>query len=149
MKAFACEFEAEVLAAALESRLAPDLREHAGHCSICSEVASLVPTFALARQEAHARAAVPDASRIWWMAQLRARREAVTDASRPILATQIAALVWAIGLIVVCLGAALAWFQATRVWMESLLLTHGVLIALCAATVLVLPTVAYFAIGKE
>lgn len=148
-----CECEAEALAAVLEARwpLAVDsaLREHVEQCPICSEAVSIAGTFTLARQDSHAAAELPDASLVFWMAQLRARREAAHDAARPILATQIAAFAWAIGLLFVSLGAAPTWFQSTRSWMESILLTHGVLIVLVAAFVVLLPTAAYFAMGEE
>jgi hypothetical protein len=153
MRAFECEFEAQTLASVLQSRwplgVDAELREHVSRCAICSDVAAIAGSFELAREHSHAAAVLPDPSRVWWIAQIRARREAAGDAARPILATQIAACVWAIGLLVVCLGAALAWFQSTRGWMESLLLAHGVLIALAAAIVVVLPTAAYFAMGKD
>jgi len=153
MKATGCEFEAHALAAVLEARwpLGTDaaLREHVAQCAICSEVVTLADTFAEARQDSQATLSLPDASRVFWMAQIRARREALHDAARPILATQIAAFAWAIGLLIVCLGAALTWFQSTRSWMESVLLAHGILIAVAASLVLLIPTAAYFVLGKE
>ena len=151
-----CEYEAPLLAAVLEGRwplgVEADLREHAAHCSICSEVIALSEAFALAHSETRVDATVPDASRVWWMAQIRARREAAEEAVRPILATQLAACAWVVGLLIVCLGVALSWFQTTRVWIESaatLLLAHGVVLSLAAAVVVILPTAAYFAMGKE
>ena len=148
-----CEYETQALAAVLEARwpAAVDkvLREHVLRCPICANVVAIADSFAIARQHSHASAALPDASRVFWMAQLRARREAAQDAARPILATQIATFAWAIGLLIVCLGVALSWFQSSRGWVESLLLAHGVLIALATALVVLLPTAAYFAIGKE
>jgi hypothetical protein len=153
MKATACQFEVQALAAVLESRwpLGTDaaLREHVSQCTICSEVIALADTFAEARQDSQATAALPDPSRVFWMAQMRARREALHDAARPILATQIAAFAWAIGLLIVCLGGALTWFQSTRSWMESVLLAHGILIAVTASLVLLIPTAAYFVLDKE
>ncbi len=155
-----CEFEAEVLASALGGSwplgVEPGICEHVSHCVICAEVVTMAATFAVASQEWRASATLPDSSRVWWLAQLRARREAVEDATRPILATQIAACAWAVGLLVVCLGVALAWFQITRGWLESVvalagveLLAHGTLIAFAGAVVVLLPTAAYFAMGKE
>lgn len=151
-----CEQEAPLLAAVLEGRwplgVEEGLRAHAAHCGICSEVAALAGVFATAHSETRANAALPDASRVWWMAQIRARREATEEATRPILATQLAACAWVIGLLIVCLGVALTWFQTTRVWVESLaalLLAHGVLLSLAAAVVVIVPTAAYFAMGKE
>ena len=148
-----CEFEAQSLAAVLEYRwphaVETPLRQHIAGCSICSEVVAMADAFAAARQDTRSIATVPDASRVWWIAQIRARREAAEEAARPILATQIAAFAWAIGILVVCLGGVLAWFQPARVWIGSMLVAHGFVIAIAAAIVLLLPTAAYFAMGKE
>jgi hypothetical protein len=151
-----CEFEAQVLASVLEGRwplaVEPDLREHVSQCGLCSTVAGMADLFAAANHQSQATATLPDASRVWWMAQIRARREATVDAGRPILATQLAACAWIIGLLFVCCGVALTWFQSTRGWMESalsLLLSHGPVIVSAAAIVVVLPAAAYFAMGKE
>ncbi len=156
MQPVECPFEAQVLASLMEDRwplaVEPSLREHVSHCSICSEVASVGGAFREANSHSREEATLPDASRVWWLAQIRARREADADAARPILATQIAAGAWALGLLFVCFSVALAWFQSTRAWFESvvaLLLTHGVEIAFAAAIVVLLPTAAYFAMGKE
>ncbi len=160
MNSVECEFEVQALAAVLEERwpvgVEASLREHVSACPICSDVVVIADTFTVARRHSHAGVALPDSSRVWWMAQIRARREAAAEAARPILATQIAACAWAVGLLAVCLGAALTWFQFTRGWIGSLisvastlLVTHGVLIAIATAIVLLLPTAAYFSLGKE
>jgi hypothetical protein len=169
MKAFVCELEAEVLGAVLESHwpdeVEPSLREHVPSCIVCSDVVAIAASFDIARQHTHSAVVVPDASRIWWFAQLRARREAAQEAARPIFATQIAAFAWAMGLIAVCVGTALTWFQVARGWLWTIvagldsraifggamtaLLEHGMLIIVVAAAVILLPALAYFAMGKE
>ncbi len=150
MKPTECEFEAQALACVLEGYLEPSLHEHLTRCPICSEAVALGGTFALANRESMAAAtSLPDPGRVWWMAQIRARREAANDAARPILATQIATFAWAVGLLIVCLGVAFAWFRSTGEWIESALTSHGLLIALAAAIIVLLPTAAYFALGKE
>ncbi len=83
MKPVECEFEAEVLAAALQSRW-PDrvdagLRAHVLTCGICSDVAAVAGAVDAARDEMRASIVVPDSGRVWWLAQLRARREARKD----------------------------------------------------------------------
>ena len=145
-----CEFEAQALAAATEGCAEPALREHVLRCPICAEVVALSNAFALTNQQSlTAAASLPDPSRVWWMAQVRARREATQDAVRPILATQIATFAWAIGLLIVCLGVAFAWFRSAFSLATAVLLSHGVLVAIAAAVVVLLPTAAYFALGKE
>jgi hypothetical protein len=169
MKPVDCEFEVDVLAAVLQSRW-PErvdayLRAHAAQCAICSDVAAIAGVFDLARQETHTSAALPDASRVWWSAQLRARREAATAAIRPIAATQIIACAWAIGLLGACAGIGFAWFHATGSWIATsfnafdanafvlsviaLLVEHGGLVLYSAALAFVLPAAAYFALGRD
>lgn len=152
---FECEFEAEVLADVLQLRW-PDavgahLREHVLGCPICSEVVAIAAAFDGAKEEV----VLPDSGRVWWMAQIRTRREAAETATRPILAAQIAAFAWALGLLAVCLGTAFTWF-VTDVDVKSLVSSaatllgqHGAFIIGTAALVFVLPAAAYFAMGKE
>ena len=155
-----CPFEEQVLASVVEDHwpltVEPSLREHVAQCHVCAEAVGVAALFREANTQSHNDANLPDASRVWWLAQMRARREANADAARPILATQVVAGAWAAGLLFVCLGAAFAWVQSTRIWIESvvtlassLLLSHGVEIAFGAAFIVLLPTAAYFAMGKE
>jgi predicted anti-sigma-YlaC factor YlaD len=153
-----CQFEAEVLSAVLHGRWPHSadrvLLQHVAGCKICSEVAAIAATFDSAQHDPPPT--LPDSGRVWWLAQLRARREAVRAANRPILVTQIMGFAWAIGLIVTCLGAALAWFQSSSQEIKTLLVSATSLAAehaailLCAATlVLLLPAAAYLALGRD
>jgi hypothetical protein len=159
MKHVDCEFEAEVLAAAIQSRW-PDrvdakLREHVSNCPICAETALVARAIDDAHQESRASAVLPDSGRVWWLAQLRARREAIAAASRPITAVQLIAFACATGLLGACFGATSAWFQAALrsviSWNASnsitaLLAEHFVLVAGMAGVLLLVPAAAYFVI---
>ena len=169
MKPVACKFEPEVLAAVLQfcwpERVDASLRQHVSGCVICSEVVALTGIFDQARQETHARAVLPDSVRAWWLAQLRARREAAAAAARPITATQVIAFGCTVGLLGACLGTSFSWFQVTRGWLPSiftglgagaficsaatLLVEHGALVVAITAAVLLLPAAAYFAMRRE
>ena len=104
MRQIGCEFEADVLSAVLQSRwpdrVDADLREHVRTCAICSDVAAVAGAIECAREETAAYAAIPDtlpdSGRVWWKAQMRARREAVEAAGRPITAIQVAAFACAL-----------------------------------------------------
>ena len=168
MKPVECRFESEVLAAVAQSRwpqqVEAPLREHVTDCAICSDVVTVAAAF-VARQDTNASAVLPDASRVWWLAQLRGRREAAQSAARPIAATQLIAFAWAVGLLAVCLGTALTWFQSARTWLASIstgfeatailssvttsLVAHGTFILCTAAFVLLLPAAAYLALGRD
>jgi hypothetical protein len=153
-----CDFEEEVLAAALESRwpqgVDAPLREHAGACATCSEVALAARAIRQDRQDLCASAPIPDSGRVWRQAQLRARREAIAAADRPITIVHMITFACAAGLLGACFGATSEWFQATlkRILanpLAALFGEHLLLGAGMAAALLLLPAAAYFALARE
>ncbi len=170
MKQIECLFEADVLAAVIQSRwperVDQELREHAKTCQICSDVAAVANAIESAREESVSNAAmaetIPDSGLVWWKAQIRARREATEAVGRPITAVQIAAFACAIGLLGACIGATSSWFQAALkgLWAEltdvnflayatGLIMGHW-LLALCMVTmILVIPVSVYLMIGRD
>ncbi|MDP2998938.1 MAG: hypothetical protein Q8N47_15730 [Bryobacterales bacterium] len=169
MKPVECEFESEALAAALQSRwpehVDPLLRAHVAACATCSDVIVVAGAIDAARQEMSKRVAVADSGRVWWMAQLRARREAAEAAGRPIAAVQAIAFACAVGLLGACLAAASTWFQSALGWIGSsvagvdieawlpsasvLLAEHGALVLAMAAVIFLLPAAVYLAVGRD
>jgi hypothetical protein len=83
-----CKYESEILDAVASGRwpdrLDAELREHAFSCSICSEVAMVSAMYRDEYALAMDHVRVPSAGLVWWKSELRARREAVRVASRPI-----------------------------------------------------------------
>lgn len=162
MKPVECEFEAEVLAAVVQSRW-PDrvdegLREHARTCEICSDVALVAGAMDTARDEMRGSIAVPDSGRVWWLAQLRARREAAQTAGRPITAAQVMAFTCAVALLGACFGATSTWFQAMLQWVatsasgldvKALVVQHGAMAIGMIAVLVLAPVAVYFAVGKD
>ena len=164
-----CEFESDVLAAVVQSRwperVDAQLRAHAASCSICSDVVSVASAFDGSLDAMRASAEVPDASRVWWVAQLRARREAVEAAGRPITAVQVIAFACAVGLLGACFGATSTWLQSALKRIASnaasfdpeafltattaLFAEHGVLVLGLIAIVFLVPTVVYVALGRD
>lgn len=169
MKTVECEFEAEVLAAVLQSRW-PDrvdalLRAHVAGCVICSDVAAIAAAVDDSREEMRSQAIVPDSGRVWWLAQMRSRREAAKAAGRPITAIQVIALACAMGLLGACFGATSAWFQSalkrfasslSAIEMQTLvpsatalLAQHGALVLAMAAMLLLVPAAVYLAMLRD
>ncbi len=166
MKQIECAFEADVLSAVIQSRwpdrVEAELREHAKSCEICADVAAVAGAIECAREEVPA---LPDSGRVWWKAQMRARREAVEAVGRPITAIQIAAFACTIALMGACIGATSSWFQSALKWAwgevtsfdpatvvpyaTALIASHGLLVACMVAMVFVVPVAVYLAIGKE
>jgi hypothetical protein len=134
VKPIECEFEADVLAAVWSE----ELRAHLATCPICSDVAAIAAAFEGAREEMRATMVVPDSGRVWWLAQVRARREATRAAGRPITAIQVIALACAIGLLGACFGAASAF-----------LAEHGLIVLAMASVLLLVPGAVYLALGRE
>jgi hypothetical protein len=163
-----CEFESEVLAAVVQSRWPhradAGLRAHAATCAICSDVAAVAAAVDDAREEMRASVAVPDSGAVWWRARMRARREAVKAAGRPITAAQVFALACAAGLLGACFGATSSLFQSVLGRISSrlaafdwkslasfavtLLAAHGALAAGIAAVLLLAPAAVYL-MGRE
>ena len=173
MRKIECEHEADVLSAVMQSRWPEradaDLRAHVKTCEICSDVAAVSGAIECAREESAAHAAVPDtlpdSGRVWWKAQMRARREAIETASRPITAIHIAAFAVALVLMGACIGATSSWFQSGLKWTwaeiagfdpktfipyaTGLIASHGLLAAAMVAMVLIVPVAVYLAVAKD
>jgi hypothetical protein len=173
MRQTECRFEAEVLSAVMQSRW-PDradegLREHAKTCAICGDLAAVAGAIECAREETagcvSGQRSVPDSARVWWKAQMRARREAVEVADRPIRAVRLLAFTCATGLMVACIGTAPGWLQAVLNGMwgtvggsdlqsflpyaTALVAGHWMLAACVATLFFVMPVAVYLAIVKD
>jgi hypothetical protein len=152
-----CEFEAEVLAAVVQSRWPertdPALRAHVAGCVICSDVAAVAGALDGSCEEMRRQAVVPDSARVWWLAQMRARREAARTAGRPITAAQVLAFACAVGLLGACFGATSTWFQGVLVQAKGFLAValteHAALAALAVALVLVIPGAVYWVVVRD
>lgn len=90
------------------SRADAALRAHVETCATCAEVAAVA---AAVREWADdpIPVKVPDASVVWYRAQVQAREEAARRASRPVLAAQLVALAVLV-LAVATLGPGLDWY---------------------------------------
>ena len=165
----ACEFEADALSAVLQSRwperVDAQLHAHVVACTICSDVVAVASAVDEAREDLRASAIVPDSGRVWWLAQVRARREAAEAAGRPITVAQVIAFACAAGLLGACFGATSVWFQSALRWIASslvgvnvkallvsttaLLAEHGALVLAAAVVLLLVPTAVYLALGRD
>ena len=160
MKPVECEQEAEVLAAVLQSRwperVDDSLRAHVAACVVCADVVAIAGSIDDDREALRAGAVVPDSGRVWWVAQMRARREAATAAGRPITAAQVVAFACAMGLLGACFGATSTWFQAALRKVQEVLppamamfAGHGLLILAMAAILLILPAAIYLTVLRD
>ncbi len=157
MKPLECEFEAEALAAALQSRwpnrVDESLRAHVEGCAVCADVIAVAAVLEETGGNARAAVEVPSASSVWWRSQVRARREAARAAGRPITAAQVIAFSCAAALLGACFGATSAWFQSVVAGFDgrtalAILAEHGALV-LAAALLLLIPAAFWLAIGRD
>ena len=148
-----CEFEPEVLAAVLQARwpdrVDAELRAHVAACPICSDVATIAGAIEDTRAEMSAQASVPNSGRVWWLAQLRARREAAEAANRPMIAVQAVAFVCAVCLLGWCVRAASTWLSPVFARIASGMVDHAVLALAMAAVFLLVPAGVYLALGRD
>ena len=163
-----CAFEDEVMAAAMQSRwpdrVPADLRAHVESCVLCRDLAEVAGSIAAAGELARDEAALPEAGRVWWMCHMRARREAIKTAGRPITAVQVAALGCAAGVAGACFGASSSWFQSTLQWLGTksdaftssvlplvlgALVDHRVLAIAALAMLIGLPALVLLALGRD
>jgi hypothetical protein len=165
MKQIECEFEAEVIAASIQGRypdrLDTQLSAHIAACPVCTDLAIAAGAVELMKDVTHddarAAAAIPDSGRVWWLAQLRARREAAETAASPITAAQVIAFALGAGLVGACLGATSTWFQSALRWFASrpfgevaaLVSAHAALSAGVAALFFLVPVAVYLAMGRD
>jgi predicted anti-sigma-YlaC factor YlaD len=148
-----CEFESEVLAAVLQARwpgrVDAQLRAHVAACPICSDVAAIAGAIEETREAMNARAVIPNSGRVWWLAQLRARREAAKAANRPMTAVQVVAFVCAVCLLAGCVRIASTWLSPVFARIASGMLEHAVLALAMAAVLFLVPAGVYLALGRD
>jgi hypothetical protein len=83
-----CRREQEVIEAVLTGQWPgssdTDLRSHVEMCAICKDVVSVVHALNQDNKLASSGIQLPSAGLVWWRSELRARREAVRAAERPL-----------------------------------------------------------------
>jgi hypothetical protein len=110
----ACVHEREVLdlvaVGQWPGRADAALQSHVAGCAACREVAAVAVAV---REWADDQelVTVPDASVVWYRAQVRAREEAARRASRPVLAAQLVALATVV-LALMTIGPSAEWYLA-------------------------------------
>ena len=83
-----CPRESDVLDA-IDSKRWPhrvdrELVDHVASCEICSDVLAVATAIREDHGAIRQEASVPSSGQVWWRAEMRARQEAIRDASRPI-----------------------------------------------------------------
>ena len=165
-----CPREHELLDALQTSRLpAMDeaLRAHITACASCTDTLAVVGALLDEHHALIQDATVPSPAIVWWRAQMRSRREAAAEASRPISFVQGIALACAAGLLATLLGIFVPAFRQAMSWIGNAaggwsalslpigtgaLVTNPLVLAGIAALglcALVLPVALYFAFHED
>ena len=168
-----CRFEEDVFLAVMQSRWPgradAELRAHVATCAICAEVALVAGAIecaaAATAETALVPGTLPDSGRVWWKAQMRARREALEAVARPITVVHVTACASATAVAGACIGASSEWVQSAFRWLWgeasgfdykslvpaalALIESHGLLAASMIAMVLVIPVALYLVASRE
>ena len=109
MKVIECPRESDVLDA-IDSKRWPlrverELVDHVAACEICSDVLTVAAAMREDQGAIWQEASIPSSGQVWWRAEMRARQQAIREASRPIT---IAYGVAAVAALVLAL--AVSWF---------------------------------------
>jgi hypothetical protein len=98
-----CPRESDVLDAVASGkwphRVNPELAGHVASCAVCRDVVVVAQAMRTDHEAAWQEANIPSSGQAWWRAEMRARHEAVLQASRPIAIAQGAALLVATAVI--------------------------------------------------
>jgi len=136
MSAMECEREIEIVEAVTCGRwpaaTSEELQTHAAGCPICSDVVRVAVALTEEKENGLQMARVPSAGLVWWRSEMRARRDAVNRATRPLRIvewTAMACVLAAIAAVLVWVGPAAV---AGMLWQPSLafFIGLGVLILL-------------------
>ena len=97
MRTTECPRESDVLDAVASKRwpdrVSSELADHAASCSVCRDVATVAGALRAEFEATWVEAELPSSGQVWWRAEMRARQEAVRQASAPIAIAQVAAAV--------------------------------------------------------
>lgn len=151
-----CLRESDVIAAVSSGRWSAadeDLRAHAASCPACSEAREMAEMMRTLEHQTLGETRLPSAGQMWWRAQLRARREALDAAARPVLIAQGLGAAVIIGLV----AALLSWqwpviAEAAGAWVRQPLVALDLGVAawtLLAGAAVLGPLAIYWAVVRE
>jgi|SRR5262249_25455973 hypothetical protein len=147
-----CIREAEIVEAVTSGRWPaacdPDLRTHAQSCHVCKDVVLVASALHEERDAEVLNAAVPSAGLVWWRAELRARRDAVRVAERPMKLVHSLAAASAAGVGVALVGGMLP-FVRDLLTAFTKLPELGLLLGGLAALLVVAPIAVYFVFSDK
>jgi len=97
-----CPREGDVLdalaSARWPNRMAAELANHVASCEICTDVIAVAAALREEQDASWHEAGmhIPSSGQMWWRAEMRARQQAIRNASRPVTVAQAVAIVLAL-----------------------------------------------------
>ena len=155
-----CPRESDVLDAVASGKWphrVPELAGHVASCAVCSDVVAVAQAMRADHEVVWQEASIPSSGQAWWRAEMRARHEAILQASRPIAIAQGAALLVAIAVIGAIGWLGWTWirqepsiFDLSRVSAQALAspLALSLVVALLTLTVIT-PVALYLVLSDE
>ena len=148
MSAVECTREIDVVEAITNGRwpagATEELQQHAARCPVCTDVVRVALALTQDRSAALEKVQLPSAGLVWWRSEMRARRDAVNKATRPLRIVECVAAVC----VIVAAAALLRWFGpsmlADMLWQPSTLFLVGLgVLALLSSLVF------YFVLSRD
>ena len=125
-------------------RCPDELRAHIAACALCRDVLEVAVALHEDRDTAHLNAQISSAGLVWWRAEMRARRDAVQRATRPMRIFEWAAL----ACMLAAMGALLYWIGPSGLkallWQPSLAFFAGLGLLILLSSV-----VCYFVLSRD
>jgi len=154
-----CPRETDVLDALASKRwphrVDRELVDHVASCEVCTDVLAVAAAIREDHDATWSEVSVPSSGQVWWRAEMRARQEAIREASRPLTFVYVVAVSVALVLLT-----AVGWFAwpAVHDFAASIVstpqseltspLTLPLLVAL-GAFLVVAPVALYFVLSDE
>ena len=146
-----CPREPDVLDALASARwpdrVDAELSNHVASCEICRDVITVAAAMRDDHDAAWREANVPSSGQMWWRAEMRARQDAIREASRPVAVAQGVAI--ALALAVVVAGGWFAWPSLQSLFATPPPVFIPVAIAMIALLVVVAPVAVYLVLSDK
>ena len=148
MSAIECNREIEIVETITSGRwpagCTDELKLHAASCPVCRDVVRVALALTQDRSDALQAVRIPSAGLVWWRSEMRARRDAVNKANRPLQIVECVAALC----VIVAAAALFRWFGPAI--LTDLLLQPSTLLLVGLGVLVLLSTlVFYFVFSRD
>ena len=148
MSAIECNHEIEIVDTITSGRwpagCTEELKLHAESCPVCRDVVRVALALSQDRSDALQAVRIPSAGLVWWRSEMRARRDAVNKANRPLQIVECVAALC----VVVAAATLFRWF-GPAVLTDLLLQPSTLLLVGLGVLVLLSTLVFYFVFSRD